>query len=433
MRLSPRALSWLHQPDLLLAGTITLLALGARLTWALYSQADPTDGRFDDSVFYHVVGASLAEGGGYNSPFTFLPTAQWPPGYPAFLAGLYTIFGVSVVAAKVANALLGALSVAALYTLGRQLFDRPSAATGALLLAVMPGQVFFTGLVWSEVLFTFLYLSALVAVALLPKRPARERLALVAAVGLLIAASAYVREAGLSLLPIALLYWGWSFRSWRWGLRWAGAAALLVALLIAPWAMRNAVQLDGLIVLSSSTGANFWRGHHEGATGGPDLIEPLLARSKPRTEPGGEADISRQGMRDGLTFLIQHPLKEPVLVRQKLRLLYQGDTIGLDLAEDRGRQRFIASGLRGALERLADGIYYAVLALAGLAMVRWAVQRDRRPLLPAIAIAFLTLGYVAFWAGPRLHFPIVPLFCLLAGWALASLWQARSQLLHMGR
>ena len=85
------------------------------------------------------------------------------------------------------------------------------------------------------------------------------------------------------------------------------------------------------------------------------------------------------------------------------------------------------------MERLADGIYYAVLALAGLAMVRWAVQRDRQPLLPAIAIAFLTLGYIAFWAGPRLHFPIVPLFCLLAGWALADLWQARSQLLHMGR
>jgi 4-amino-4-deoxy-L-arabinose transferase-like glycosyltransferase len=282
------------------------------------------------------------------------------------------------------------------------------------------------------VLFTFLYLLALIAIALLPERPARERLAWVAGVGLLVAASAYVREAGLSLVPIALLYWGWSFRSWRRGLGWAGAAALLAGLLIAPWTARNVAQLDGFVGFSSSTGANFWGGHHEGATGGFPSFGLLLARSKPRTEPGGEADINQRGMRDGLKFLIRHPLTEAGLVRQKLRFLYQGDTIGLDIAEAGRRQPFIGSRLRGALERLADGIYYAVLALAGLAMVRWAVQRDRQPLLPAIAIACLTLGYVAFWGDPRFHFPIVPLFCLLAGWALAGLWHARSQLLHTG-
>jgi len=129
------------------------------------------------------------------------------------------------------------------------------------------------------VLFTLLFVLTLIAIAALPNRPARERLAWAAATGLMIAASAYVRETGLSLILVAALYWGWSLRSWLASVRLVGATALVVVLLIVPWAVRNTVQLDGFIVLSSSTGTNFWRGHHEGATGAFDSIDPLMGRS----------------------------------------------------------------------------------------------------------------------------------------------------------
>lgn len=430
MRHAPKALSWLLGPDALLAGAVALLALSLRLAWALYSQADPLDGRFDDSLLYHLLAIGLRNDHQYVIPFSGLPTAQWPPGYPAFLASLYTIFGVSVVVAKVASAVLGALTTTVLYMLGRQLFDRLTAALGALFLALMPGQIFFTGILWSEVLFSFLYLSALLGIALMPQRPARERLAWAAGVGLLAAASAYVREAGLSLLPVALLYWGWALRAWRPALGWAGAATLVAALLIAPWAVRNVVKLDAFVALSSSTGVNFWRGHHEGATGGFDPIGPLLAKSKPRTEPGGEIDILQRGMREGLQFLVRHPLQELNLAKNKTRLLYQGDTIGLTLAEAFDSQPFVHTRLRTVLHHLANGVYDLVLALAGLAMVRWALRRGDQPLLPVVAIAVLTMGYVAFWGDPRFHFPLVPLLCLLAGWWLAGFWQARPWPLH---
>lgn len=42
--------------------------------------------------------------------------------------------------------------------------------------------------------------------------------------------------------------------------------------------------------------------------------------------------------------------------------------------------------------------------------------------MPLIAIAVLTVGHVVlFFGGPRYHFPMIPLFSLLAGWALAAL------------
>ena len=399
---------------------VVLLAFCVRLAWALYSKADPTDGRWDDSLLYHFLAIGIRDNFNYVNPFTGVPTGVWPPGYPTFLAGVYSLFGVSVVAAKVSQAVIGALTVGGVYILGRQLFDRGAAGLAALLLAVMPGQIFFAGILWSEVLFTLLFVLSLIAIAALPNRPARERLAWAATTGLLIVAAAYVRETGLSLILVAALYWGWSLRSWQASVRFAGVLALVVVLLIVPWAVRNSAQLDGLIVLSSSTGTNFWRGHHEGATGGFDSIDPLIDRSKPRDQPGGEADAHQRGIREGLNFLVRNPVEEVKLMGAKVRLLYQGDTRGLTLAEAQG-QLFLPDRLRTVLGLLADGVYYAVLVFAGLAVIRWAREGGSRPLLPALTIGIVTLGYLVFWGDPRFHFPLMPVFCLLAGWALSTL------------
>ena len=418
-----------------------LLAFSLRLAWALYSKADPTDGRFDDSLLYHFLAIGIRDNFQYVNPFTGVPTATWPPGYPAFLAGVYSLFGTSVEAAKVSQAVLGALTVGAVYVLGRQLFDRAAAGLAALLLAVMPGQIFFTGILWSEVLFTLLFVVSLIAIAALPNRPARERLAWAAATGLLIVAAAYVRETGLSLIFVAALYWGWSLRSWLASVRLVSAAAVVVVLLITPWAVRNTVQLDGgLIVLSSSTGTNFWRGHHEGATGGFDSIDPLLDRSKPRDQPGGEADAHQRGIREGLQFLVRNPVEEVKLFAAKARWLYQGDRRGLMLMEADGQVVFLPDRLRTVLGHLADGVYYTVLVFAGLAMIRWAREGGSKPLLPVLTIGIVTLGYLVFWGDPRFHFPLMPAFCLLAGWALsislanaAHPWLGKCGLARTGR
>ena len=43
-----------------------------------------------------------------------------------------------------------------------------------------------------------------------------------------------------------------------------------------------------------------------------------------------------------------------------------------------GRQPFVPDRLRSVLSVLADAAYYAVLALAGVAMVRWALAGGRQ-------------------------------------------------------
>ncbi len=118
---------------------------------------------------------------------------------------------------------------------------------------------------------------------------------------------------------------------------------------------------------------------------------------------------------------MRNPVEEVKLAGAKVRWLYQGDRSGLTLMEADGQVVFLPDRLRVVLGHLADGIYYVVLALAGLAMVRWARQGGSKPLLPALTIGIVTLGYLVFWGDPRFHFPLMPVFCLLAGWALANL------------
>lgn len=56
-------------------------------------------------------------------------------------------------------------------------------------------------------------------------------------------------------------------------------------------------------------------------------------------------------------------------------------------------------------------------------MLRWVVEQGGKPLLLVLTIGMSTLGYVAFWGSPRFHFPLTPLFCLLAGWGACGVWQ----------
>lgn len=398
------------------------VAFAVRLAWVLYAKADPTDGRFDDSVFYHVVAAHMAEGGGYTNPYTFLASAQWAPGYVFVLTPLYWLFGAHEQVAEIANALLGAATVGALYLLARELFDNTTAAIASVLLALFPGQVWFTSILYSESLFGFVFVVALLLLVLATRsRDPRW----IVAFGIAAGAAALVRGVGLWLLIVAPAYWLLTTLDWRVTLRQSAFAIAVAGVVVLPWTVRNAITMDSFVVISTSAGVNFWQGHHAGASGGNEFPQELLDEHGPLTRPGAEVAISNAGAREGLRFALGHPREELSLSVRKVRELYKDDLIALDLNEGFGTRPFMPERLASALRPVTNGYYFLVIALAGLGLARWAVDRGAKPLLPVLVILVWTAGHVAVFGQPRYHFPLVPMFCLLAGWALAwaaSLW-----------
>lgn len=390
-----------------------------RLAWALYAQVDPLDGRFADTVFYHLIAASMAEGGGYTSPYTFLPTALFPPGCPFFLIPIYWAFDPHYQLAELANVFLGTASVGLLYVIALQLFGVGPARVAALLLAAFPGQVFFTSLIYAEPLYTLVMLAGLIVLIAARRRSLDWRW--VVLYGIVAGAAMMVRSAGTAVLVMGPLYVLLLTRDLRGTVRATALMAVGAALLVGPWTVRNIVTLDSPVVLTTAAGINLYQGHHVGASGGDVSPAKLLDTYRPLRRPGGEVDVNNAGVKEAVHFAATHPLSEVALAGKKLKELYAGDTGWLDLNEDFGHHPFIEPDVRDALRITADVYYFALLAVAGVGVLRWSRERGEGPLLPVVVILVWSGAHIVTFGSPRYHVPVMPLLSLLAAYGLAWL------------
>jgi hypothetical protein len=393
---------------------MTFLAFLLRLWWAQYSPAAPEPPRFDDSLFYFNMAQNIAEGRGYVHPASGLATAQWPPGYPAFLAALFTFTGPSVTAAEMANAALGALTVAMTALLAWLLVrERAAAIAAGFIVAVMPSLVMFGGVVWSESLFTALLAAGLALTVVAPRARGSRRWLAVAALSVVTAAAALTREAGLVLIPVAGIFWFAGAMSRRHALQMTGALTVTVALLILPWTIRNIDTLGAPVLISSSSAGNFWEGHHD-----EGVSNDLVLEYGPLNRPGGEADVNRAMWREGWRYVRAHPWEEVKAVLWKTRDLYRGDSAGVDVNDGYGYLPFTSGATRDRWLLLSDVVYYATLILAGVGIV---LAGGRSPLfrLGAPVALLWTAGHVAFFVDPRFHIPLLPVFACAAGVGIA--------------
>ena len=158
---------WLEEDDYKWLALIVGVALAIRVVWVVAFQTPPAS----DAADYDTYGWRLAQGKGYvTSDGT--PSAFWPVGYPALLAGIYVVFGHSWLAAGIANALLGTASVALTYRLAREVLSSRLSLVAAGAVAFLPSHIIsFTSVLRNEMPHTALVLAALIAACHLARRP----------------------------------------------------------------------------------------------------------------------------------------------------------------------------------------------------------------------------------------------------------------------
>jgi 4-amino-4-deoxy-L-arabinose transferase-like glycosyltransferase len=441
-----------------LLAVILSFALSARLLWVFVTGWEPTPD--DDAFRYDFAARALADGRGYVH-LDGTPTAFWPPGYPLLLSAAYVLFGETVRAAQLVNVALGTATVALVYLIGRRTLGPAAALIAASIVAAFPSLIFFTGVTLSEIAFTFL---ALLGVYLLlveaqthtvgarvtgsysrglkPAASARDgeaagfipqitnifppalNLRLLLAAGLVLGLASLVRGQAL-LLPLVLVpFWLRSGVAWRLVGRRLVAVALGLGLIVAPWTVRNAIEMDAPVLIATNAGVDFWIGHHDNATGdfGAFGSSELVYRYPELTPTEREVRVNTDGFREGLTYAVTHPAQELALPFKKLFYLYYNDEEGLKWNEGHGGQRFLAGPVREALLSLSNVYYFAVLGLVVLGIPLWASRRDPGRLLLISLLAYWTLIHLVFFADPRFHAPILPIAALLAALPLATLW-----------
>ena len=356
-----------------------------------------------DECWYLFLAARLAGGEGFQ------PHAGhfWPPGYIAFLAA-HLKLGLGVGGAWLSQILLSTLLVPLAFVMGREAAaesgredSRRVGLLAAALIAFHPTLTAYSHYLWSETLFLPLFTGGLILVHRCTRRPAP---ALALAAGLLLGAASLVKALPLYLVPLLAV---WLATTLPAGRRLAPAALLLlgVILVVGPWTARNAIVLDRLVLVETTTGKNLVRGNNKS---GPANWDWGTARSTEGVAISGcrQANLADRDaclMRHGLTEISQHPG----------RFVRQAGTKLADLVNPTSfLVRHIRQGIYG--DWPAPVAHTAVtlvalfdMALMALAVVGWSRSGGRWRQLVILVVLYVLAIHLVMFAMSRFRLPLV--------------------------
>ncbi len=225
----PRARSGLavDRRELLLVGGLTLAALVVRF-W----QLDSGVRIFVDELNFTTALRTFWYDGNIKllQPFSGMIAFPWL--FPYLQADVVAVLGRSFAGMRGASAIMGALTVPALYLLARELFDRRTAVLAALLLITFPPHVHFSRLGLNNIADPLFGTLALAFVARGLRSGQRLDFALG---GAMLGLTQYFYDAGRLVYPPLLLGWGvLVMLIWRRRANWRGLLLVaLVALIVA--------------------------------------------------------------------------------------------------------------------------------------------------------------------------------------------------------
>jgi 4-amino-4-deoxy-L-arabinose transferase-like glycosyltransferase len=346
-----------------------------------------------DFFYYHRSANALAEGRGFIDPFLSTPgdpypSALHPPLWPFLLAGASKLGATSFLAHRLVGAIPGTLTVVLIGLLGRRVAGERAGLLAAATAAAYPTLVAADGSLMSETLYgTFVAASLVLAYRLLDRPSVSAAAALGAAIGL----AALTR--GEAVLFLVLLALPVAWRGGRPGRPMRLAATLVAAgLVIAPWTVRNWIQFDRLILISTNDATVVAGANCALVYSGPDIGTWDIGCISPVRRELDEAEQTSIWRREGRRYAREHLDRLAIVV--PVRVLR---TWGLYQPR---RQANLAEGGAQWVKYLATAAYYALLVLAVIGVVL--LRRRRAPLIVLLSPAIVvTLSSAASFGLPR--------------------------------
>jgi 4-amino-4-deoxy-L-arabinose transferase-like glycosyltransferase len=420
-------------------GVLLLAALGIRLGFVAaepyhaindagtYNRMASMVARFGD---YHTGTAPKSGAGGSRGP-----TAYFPPAFPYYLAIADLLDGhenggkSAVAPERIEMAVTGTISVALVALVALEAFGEGAALAALVLAAFYPVMIELSGTLVAENLIVSLELAA--AWMLLRSRRARGRRVWIwlAGTGVLTGLATLTHEnAILYLIPLAIGAWGAARTALagkpRPRLRALGAPALLVALAcatIAPWTIRNAVELHHFVPVADETGITLAGTYNPVSAADPQVpfkwhlfshVRSLryLARQSNRET---EVQLSNQLEAQALSYIKAHPTAPVQAALDNTLRMFEAEGTYAWHASAR------ALSIRPSIAEVGIIGFWVVCGLAVIGMFTRCVRRGPW---------WLWLMPVLWWLSvvpinvetPRFREPIDPFLILLAGCAVSA-------------
>jgi hypothetical protein len=416
-------------------GRVVLVVLGlillAGFALRLIGVFDPIDSSYQgaDAARYERISALLYSDQRFAVPGSDAPY-DWSPGAPLFYAGLYYLTGgVHPGLGRLAIALMGLVTIAICYLLGRRLGSEHGSATGLLaaaLAAGYPAFVFNTGRLLSEPLAEVTVPGAVLAFLwALGRRSVWAWLA----PGVLIGASALVRPEyllfGVALALLALVKVGFD-RGVRSGIAAGAVLGVAFAAAIAPWAIHVSGEEGRFVPVSTGAGKALFIGSYLPGDGIHDRVkialmerylgmrdvtpeqrarqpmEPLLDRVAARyPDLPRDAALNRIGRENLSRYVREQPVAVARMMANKMRWMWRG-----------------SSGAMLSPAAVVLQVLIVAFAVVGLALLAW--KRRFEALLLGVLILGLTVFSGIVLAAPRRNLALMPLVMTLASTGLVS-------------
>ncbi len=382
-----------------IVGGLFVAAFMIRLAFVLTLQ----DGfYFYDSVDYTASALNLVTHGEFGEAY------RRPPAYPVFLAGIYSLFGQTILAIRLVESLLGACLAMVVAVIGRCIAGEGVGALAGFLWAVFPNAIFIAGLVYPTGLATMLLACAVLCLVTEAGKllaPGRAMLG-----GLFVGFAALTVPVALltaGALALWVLYWQHTRR-----LLLAALVLLGVALALAPWTARN-YKVHGRFV----------------------LIEPRLVQRVPAIEVPQEDAAAATQNGDKVGAILKTPgafarryVKEFAnfweLSPKRVAMSQQAFREYLHAKDARiVRTTVFGTSLASLVSILSVGPMFLFALIGGVAM---SFQRERRrhlSLLCSVILSF-AVGYAFFFGKMRYRIPVEPYIVLLGAYGLGMIWLA---------
>jgi 4-amino-4-deoxy-L-arabinose transferase-like glycosyltransferase len=418
-----------------LVAVILIVALALRI--AEVQRTSSSYRPINDAGSYLALASDVAHTGDYplshepgsGAGGTRGPSAYFAPGYPYFLAfvdvvdGHDTTRGGAVHPARIAQAVLGTITVALIGLVALELFGATAGLIALILAAIYPVGIELSGTLVAENLLAPLVLAAAYAgLRVRRARGAKTAYAWIAGGGVLTGLATLTHEnAVVIVLPLFAAVW---FGRPRFTARALAAPALLLAtaaLTVLPWTIRNAEVMHRLIPVSDETGITLVGTYNAASAANPGAPykwrlffgipgERALIRQASHLT---EAELGDRLQHQAVHYISDHPFA-PLSVgyHNTLRLLELGGTFAW---------KATAASISLPLGVARDGVIgfwiVCLLALAGAFSkpVRsapkwiWAI-----PLLLALSVVLVNVET------PRFRAPVDPFLILLAAAGLST-------------
>jgi 4-amino-4-deoxy-L-arabinose transferase-like glycosyltransferase len=399
-------------------GLIAAAGLALRVAYVLILARDVRGS--GDYFFYHLTANLIADGHGLAEPFRFIdsggqaePAASHPPLWPLLLSLASLAGATTEVSHKLVGCLVGTGVIVAIAILARRIAGERLALIAAALAAVYPVLISADGSLMSESLYGLLIVAALIAAHALAERPGPVQ---AGALGALVGLAALTRSEALLLLPLLAAPIALNGRDKLLARIGRLAIACLATLVVlAPWTVRNTLAFDRFVLISTNDGSMLAGANCRTTYYGNELGAWSFDCLSTSSASDDDAERSARWRREGLEYAREHANRLPVVIPVRMLRTW-------DLYKPRDQVRYAEGRHRGVV-RVGVAWYLLLIPLAVFGFLR--LRRRVNPVLLLVLPVLVTVTSAFGYGVPRLRHAAEIALVLLAAAGVERLLELR--------